>query len=191
MRTRLTLTSVTKANPVSIAEVRLYSRIPNISAEDALIQQQIDGAVTWIEQYIGKAINVNTQTLQVWNFADERDLEGTTLYLDLVGPVRSITSVKAYSEDNTETTLVADTDYYLLKGDRLRILSAGTYDSLEVVYVSGMQTVEITNNIKEAIYKLVDELYKHKGISVTGTIVANLKANLSSLLNRERTKLNW
>ena len=180
MRTRLTLTSVTKANPISVAEVRLYSRIPNISSEDALIQQQIDGAVTWIEQYIGKAINVNTQTLQVWNFADERDLEGTTLYLDLLGPVRSITSVKAYSEDNTETTLVADTDYFLLKGDRLCVRSAGTYDSLEVVYVAGVQTVEITNNIKEAIYKLVDELYKHRGISVTGTTVSNLKANLSS-----------
>jgi uncharacterized phiE125 gp8 family phage protein len=191
MRTRLTLTSVKKANPVSIAEVRLYSRIPNISAEDALIQQQIDGAVTWIEQYIGKYINVNNLTLEVWNFADERDLEGTTLYLDLVGPVRSITSVKAYSEDNTETTLVADTDYYLLKGDRLRVLSAGTYDSLEVLYVVGMQPIEITENIKEAIYKLVDELYKHRGISVTGTIVAKLKANLSSLLDRERTKLNW
>jgi len=127
----------------------------------------------------------------VWNFADERDLEGTTLYLDLVGPVRSITSVKAYSEDNTETTLVADTDYYLLKGDRLRVLSAGSYDSMEVLYVVGMQPIEITENIKEAIYKLVDELYKHKGISVTGTIVTNLKANLSSLLDRERTKLNW
>lgn len=191
MRTRLTLTSVTKANPISVAEVRLYSRIPNIASEDTLIQQQIDGAVTWIEQYIGKAINVNTQTLQVWNFADERDLEGTTLYLDLSGPVRSVTSVKAYSEDNTETTLVSGTDYYLLKGDRLRVLNAGTYDSLEVVYVEGMQTVEITNNIKEAIYKLVDELYKHRGISVRDTTVANLKANLSSLLDRERTKLNW
>ena len=191
MRTRLTLTSVKKANPVSIAEVRLYSRIPNISSEDALIQQQIDSAVTWIEQYIGKYINVDNLTLEVWNFAEERDLEGTTLYLDLVGPVRSITSVKAYSEDNTETTLVADTDYYLLKGDRLRVLSAGSYDSMEVLYVVGMQPIEITENIKEAIYKLVDELYKHKGISVTGTIVANLKANLSSLLNRERTKLNW
>lgn len=191
MRTRLTLTSVKKANPVSIAEVRLYSRIPNISAENALIQQQIDGAVTWIEQYIGKYINVNNLTLEVWNFADERDLEGTTLYLDLVGPVRSITSVKAYSEDNTETTLVADTDYYLLKGDRLRVLSAGSYDSLEVLYVVGMQPIEITENIKEAIYKLVDELYKHRGISVTDTTVANLKANLSSLLDRERTKLNW
>jgi uncharacterized phiE125 gp8 family phage protein len=191
MRTRLTLTSVKKANPVSIAEVRLYSRIPNISSEDALIQQQIDSAVTWIEQYIGKYINVDNLTLEVWNFADERDLEGTTLYLDLVGPVRSITSVKAYSEDNTETTLVADTDYYLLKGDRLRVLSAGSYDSMEVLYVVGMQPIEITENIKEAIYKLVDELYKHKGISVTGTIVTNLKANLSSLLDRERTKLNW
>jgi len=191
MRTRLTLTSVKKANPVSIAEVRLYSRIPNISSEDALIQQQIDSAVIWIEQYIGKYINVDNLTLEVWNFADERDLEGTTLYLDLVGPVRSITSVKAYSEDNTETTLVADTDYYLLKGDRLRVLSAGSYDSMEVLYVVGMQPIEITENIKEAIYKLVDELYKHKGISVTGTIVTNLKANLSSLLDRERTKLNW
>lgn len=191
MRTRLTLTSVTKANPISVAEVRLYSRIPNIASEDTLIQQQIDGAVRWVEEYIGKAINVNTQTLQVWNFADERDLEGTTLYLDLSGPVRSVTSVKAYSEDETETTLVSGTDYYLLKGDRLRVLNAGTYDSLEVVYVSGMQTVEITNNIKEAIYKLVDELYKHRGISVRDTTVANLKANLSSLLDRERTKLNW
>ena len=191
MRTRLTLTSVTKANPISVAEVRLYSRIPNIASEDTLIQQQIDGAVRWVEEYIGKAINVNTQTLQVWNFADERDLDGTTLYLDLSGPVRSVTSVKAYSEDNTETTLVSGTDYYLLKGDRLRVLNAGTYDSLEVVYVEGMQTVEITNNIKEAIYKLVDELYKHRGISVTDTTVSNLKANLSSLLDRERTKLNW
>ena len=70
-------------------------------------------------------------------------------------------------------------------------MSAGTYDSLEVVYVAGMQTVEITNNIKEAIYKLVDELYKHRGISVRDTTVANLKATLSSLLDRERTKLNW
>jgi hypothetical protein len=52
-----------------------------------------------------------------------------------------------------------------------------------------MEEVEVTDNIKEAILKITAELYQNRGISVTGTIVSNLKTDLSQLLNAERTKL--
>lgn len=191
MRIKQRVNAITPAAPITTADVRLYGRVPNISSEDSMIEQMIGAAVRWVEQYIGKAINTNTYTLDLWSYHDDRDLEGNDIYIELTGPVSSITSVKGYDSDNTESVLVADTDYFLLKGDRLRIVSASSYESLQVVYVAAMDSVEITDNIKEAILKLTEELYKHRGISVTGTIVTNLKANLASLLDRERTKLNW
>lgn len=192
MRIRQRLSASTPTTVITADEFRLYARAVDISSEDSLIEGQIKAAVRWVEEYIGKSINTNTFTVDVWNFDNDLDLEGNELWLNLSsGPVSSITSVKSYDEDGTEVTLTSGTDYYFLKGDRLRILSATGIDSFEVVYVAAMTSTEITDNIKEAVYKLTAELYMMKGISVTGTIVAKIKADLSTLLAAERVKLNW
>lgn len=192
MRIRQRLSASTPTTVITADEFRLYARAVDISSEDSLIEGQIKAAVRWVEEYIGKSINTNTFTVDVWNFDNDLDLEGNELWLNLSsGPVSSVTSVKSYDEDGTEVTLTSGTDYYFLKGDRLRIVSATGIDSFEVVYVAAMTSTEITDNIKEAVYKLTAELYMMKGISVTGMTVAKIKADLSTLLASERVKLNW
>lgn len=192
MRIRQRLSASTPTTVITADEFRLYARAVDISSEDSLIEGQIKAAVRWVEEYIGKSINTNTFTVDVWNFDNDLDLEGNELWLNLSsGPVSSVTSVKSYDEDGTEVTLTSGTDYHFLKGDRLRIVSATGIDSFEVVYVAAMTSTEITDNIKEAVYKLTAELYMMKGISVTGMTVAKIKADLSTLLAAERVKLNW
>ena len=192
MRIRQRLSASTPTTVITADEFRLYARAVDISSEDSLIEGQIKASVRWVEEYIGKSINTNTFTVDVWNFDNDLDLNGNELWLNLSsGPVSSITSVKSYDEDGTETILTSGTDFYLLKGDRLRIVSATGIDSFEIVYVAAMTSTEITDNIKEAIYKLTAELYMMKGISVTGATVTKLKADLSTLLAAERVKLNW
>ena len=192
MRIRQRLSASTPTTVITADEFRLYARAVDISSEDSLIEGQIKASVRWVEEYIGKSINTNTFTVDVWNFDNDLDLNGNELWLNLSsGPVSSITSVKSYDEDGTETILTSGTDFYLLKGDRLRIVSATGIDSFEIVYVAAMTSTEITDNIKEAVYKLTAELYMMKGISVTGATVTKLKADLSTLLAAERVKLNW
>jgi uncharacterized phiE125 gp8 family phage protein len=192
MRVRTTPSAVTPASVITADEFRLYARAVDVTAEDSLIEAQIKASVKWVEQYIGRSINTNTFTLQVWNFDNDLDLTGNELWIHLPsGPVTSITSVKSYDEDGTETTLTSGTDFYLLKGDRLRILSATGIDSFEIVYVAAMSALELNDNIKQAIYKLTTELYMMKGLSVTGMTVAKLKSDLTTLLAAERAKLNW
>lgn len=192
MRIRQRLSASTPTTVITADEFRLYARAVDISSEDSLIEGQIKAAVRWVEEYIGKSINTNTFTVDVWNFDNDLDLEGNELWLNLSsGSVSSVTSVKSYDEDGTEVTLTSGTDYHFLKGDRLRIVSATGIDSFEVVYVAAMTSTEITDNIKEAVYKLTAELYMMKGISVTGMTVAKIKADLSTLLAAERVKLNW
>lgn len=192
MRIKQRISATTPTSVITVDEFRLYARAADVSSEDSLIEGQIKAAIRWIEQCIGKSINANTFTVDVWNFDNDLDLNGNELWLNLPnGPVSSVTSVKSYNEDGDEATLTSGTDYFFLKGDRLRIVSATGLDSFQIVYVAAMGANEITDSVKEAVYKLTTELYMMKGLSVTGTIVAKLKSDLSTLLASERVKLNW
>jgi len=190
MRVQTRITAITAAKPISAAEFRTYAKAVNISGEDSLIDTQLAASVRYIENYIGKSINTNTFETTVWSFDDVRDIpNGELIYEAVNGPLSSVTSVKGYDLEGSETALVSGTDYYTLQGGRVRIPSATTYDSYKITYICGMEEVEVTDNIKEAILKITAELYQNRGISVTGTIVSNLKTDLSQLLNAERTKL--
>jgi len=190
MRTQTRITAITAAKPISAAEFRTYAKAVNISGEDLLIYTQLAASVRYIENYIGKSINTNTFETTIWSFDDVRDIpNGELLYEAANGPLSSVTSVKGYDLEGSETALVIGTDYYTLQGGRVRIPSATTYDSYKITYICRMEEVEVTDNIKEAILKITAELYQNRGISVTGTIVSNLKTDLSQLLNAERTKL--
>lgn len=189
MRIDHRITAITETNPVTAADFRTYARAVNISGEDSLIERQLEASVRWVEQYINRSINENTFSAVIWDFDDDRDLDRGEIHYPLpFAPVKSITSVTGQDLDGNDTALTVDEDYFLLEGGRLRIPSATSYSTYKIVYVAGMESVEVTPNIKEAIYKLTAELYENRGISVTGTIVSNLKADINSLLSSERAK---
>lgn len=188
MRIDHTVTDVTPASIISRADFRTYARAVNITGEDDLIDRQLEASTRYVETYIGQSLNQNRMQAMLWDFNDPRDLESGEIRYELpMGPVSSITSVIGEDMEGIATTLIADSDYYLLTGGRLRIPSATAYFTYTVNYVA--QLSYVTENIKEAILKICAELYQNRGISVTGTIVSNLKADLNSLLAKERTKL--
>lgn len=188
MRIDHTVTAVSEANLISAAEFRTYARAVNISGEDSLIERQLETSTRYVETYIGRSLNTNTMQAILYEFDDDRDLDSGEIRYELpMGPVTSITSVVGQDLEGANTTLTADSDYYLLTGGRLRIPSPTAYSTYTVTYVA--QLSYVTENIKEAILKICAELYQNRGISVTGTIVSNLKADLNSLLAKERTKL--
>lgn len=192
MRINQRLTAVSEATVITAAELRTYAKAVNISGEDSLVDRQIKAAVRWVEQYIGKSINSNTFSLTLYNHINDHDLEGNEVVLNLAnGPITSITSVTGYNTSNEGTELVDGTDYFLLPGGRLRLPSAVSYESFVIVYVAGMEAIEITDAIKEAVIKLATELYAMRGLTVTGTIVSKFKSDLASILASEREKLNW
>ena len=188
MRIDHTLTAVTPAIIISREEFRLYARAVNITGEDDLIDRQLEASTRYVETYIGQSLNENRMQAILWDFDDDRDLDsGEIRYVLPMGPVGAITAVVGQDLEGANTTLTADEDYYLLSGGRLRIPSPTAYSTYTVNYVAQMEYV--TQNVKEAILKICAELYQNRGISVTGTIVSNLKADLNSLLAKERNKL--
>ena len=188
MRIDHTVTDVTPASIISRADFRTYARAVNITGEDDLIDRQLEASTRYVETYIGQSLNENRMQAIIWDFDDERDMDnGELRYALPMGPVTSITSVVGQDLEGANTTLTADSDYYLLTGGRLRIPSPTAYSTYTISYVA--QLSYVTENIKEAIIKICAELYQNRGISVTGTIVSNLKADLNSLLAKERTKL--
>lgn len=119
------------------------------------------------ESYLRYYFTTRTATIEFYK-ADDFDEDERTLLFPYA-PVNSITSVTAKDTTNNETTLTADTTYYLrgLKRQELYIPTSFTTGvntelySWKVVANIGLSTVpEI---VKEAILKLVVEWYNNKG----------------------------
>lgn len=96
--------------PVTLAEAKSHLRITDTS-HDERIQSYIAAATAMVESATEMLLVEQTIRLEVDGFP-EGEIEIP------VYPIQSVTSVKYDDADNVETTLVANTDYFVSLGGR-------------------------------------------------------------------------
>jgi len=194
----LSSTSITSApavEPVTAAEVKLFSKI-DFADDDALLTILIKSARESVEKYIDKALI--TQTIKAYYIG-----YGKRIWLPY-GPHQSVTSVTRKRRAESDL-LVADTDYYVM-GDTSKFLdmepssganppgtsrneSVSSEWNLEVVFIAGYGTdsTDVPQPIKEAILKTVETNYDNRGNIVSGTISSTLSNEAKVLLSMYRS----
>lgn len=191
----ISVTSAPAVEPVTAAEVKLFSKI-DFSDDDTLLTIQIKSARQMVEKYLNKALI--TQTLKAYyiNY-------GNRIWLPY-GPHQSVTSLTRYRRAES-SVLVNDTDYYIM-GDNTYYIDLeptgiqnprGTSKNeslsawnLEVIYVAGygLASTDIPQPIKEAILKTVETNYDLRG-NVTDSIAYELPNTAKALIHGYRTPI--
>lgn len=181
------LVTAPTAEPVSAAELLAHVREDKINFPDAL--QYVTDARQDIENRSGLAFITQTWRLSLdrWPTGGEawwdgvRDGAISELYGNAARsillpkwPLASITSVKVYDEDSTETTVtvadVFDVDLYSRPG-RLTLKRGQTWpvalrgsNAIEIVYVAGYTSAaNVPGPMKRAIRQLAAYNYSHRG----------------------------
>jgi uncharacterized phiE125 gp8 family phage protein len=152
-RSRLVLRTTPPATePVSLAEAKLFLRVDNTD-EDTLITELITVARRAAEEYIGKSL-----ITQSWKIAyDEYVDECVNLPH---GPVQSITSVKRFDRDDTETTIASSVYYLTAKKNMLIFDTAQLGHRIEIIYQAGYSNAsDVPEPIKQGILSHIAGMY--------------------------------
>jgi len=164
--------------PVSLLEAKAHVRI-DYNKEDDLINDLIRTATAYVEKYTGKALINRTITLLV----EKKTAEN--LYL-LYPPIVSITTVSLPDGVSSGVETYTATTDYILRGISNKYIELPNTE-VKVVYVAGYGGADDVPPIfKEAILKLVYDMWEHRGESVTGTISQYTKQSIARLLYSER-----
>lgn len=121
----LVLSTAPAAELVTLAEVKGHLRLEGIGDFDAALQGHLDAAIAHLDGYagiLGRALATQTWTL----YLDAFPASNGPIRLPLP-PLISVTSVKHLDTAGVEQTLVANTDYQVLAGERAEIRPA--YDT--------------------------------------------------------------
>lgn len=151
------------AAPVTLETMKAYLRMGKATAEDTLIQVQIDTATTWSENYAGRSFRANTWKLFIDCFSDRITINKT--------PLGSITQV---SHIVSGSTVVVDADVYYIKNlsRTVEILLAEGKDwptdtddreqAITIEFVTKAYCAA-ANAVGQTILKLTTNLYENRG----------------------------
>ena len=189
----MALTAVTPNTTalISTADAKTHMRVIE-SGEDTLIDRLILAARRWIETETGRDLMD-----VVWDetFARFPTEAGGRLRLGRT-PLSAVTSLKYYDENDTEQTWTSS-EYVVHTPDHLRgsLTLAPTYvwptvrtdrfDPITVRYTAGYgaAATDVPDEILQAAYLLVDDMYRLRGGSVGGVVTPAGIASVKSLLN--------
>ena len=170
--------------PVTLQEVKEYLRVED-STDERTVRPLIETARTFVEQHLGRAL-MSTTFQQFYDSVDEIEdplFEGFRKgpYLNFYknylvlekAPVVSVTHVKTFQDDDTETTF-ASSKYYVdnaREPARVVLRNGETFPSalrvanaIEVQYVAGYSSpYAVPEPIRQAILQLIAHLYEHRG----------------------------
>ena len=184
----LNLVTAPSAEVVSTSDAKDWMRV-STSADDTIIAALSVAARRLCEEFTGRKFISQTWKLEIdgapdasddewWDGVKEgsiRDLSRTGDYIDLLlGPVSSITSVKYYDRDNTESTLSSAS--YLLDGNsspsRLCLNAGYSWPSslrdrrsiaVTMVVGYGASASSVPEPIIVAIKSMIAFLYENRG----------------------------
>ena len=143
------ITEVSYAEPVTLAEAKLYIRVSH-SSEDPQISEMISAARKTIEQAAG--ISIITKQVIVW-FSNK----GGVFNL----PYGPIISTPVISDVTTGTTYDAT-----VIGGSHPIVTFPMQDNMKAVYNVGMTTVPVA--LKYAILDQLNHMYENRGAGAEG-----------------------
>ena len=170
--------------PVSLAEAKAHLRV-DFADEDALISALIVAARRMVENFIRCRLITQTVTITVDGF-------GTGIGVPL-WPVQSITSVKYDDTDNAEQTMAA-TDYQLVKTCKPPMImteyqvvwptARADYGSVraEVVVGYGDAATNVPQDIIQAIYMLIGDMYEQRENTAVGATTSEMPFGVREIL---------
>lgn len=169
------------SEPITLAEAKLHCK-SETDADDARFTSWIVAAREVAEMRTNRALI--TQTREV-KFSDwpGTDSKGMPMVFRLPGaPLTSVASVKYYDTDGTEQTL-ASTVYDVLTasmpgevvlkpGQSWPAIQSGKRGPITIRYVCGhANAAAVPEDIKVAMFMLIENSYQHRGPAITGTTV--------------------
>ena len=184
----LSIVTAPTFEPLRISDVKDRLRITG-TQEDTEILQMIRGATKWCEHELNWRL-----CTQTWNYL--LDFWPVDIIRLPFPPLQSITHIKYYDADNVQQTLTVTTDY-LVDTDsypaRIEPVNSwpGIYNKLlpiEIQFICGFSdVVNIAEDIKDAIYLRVADLYEHRQNSSMGSgrqsMVENTEPSHNLLMN--------
>lgn len=198
----LTITTAPANEPLDAAETISYLRIDS-GVDTTLIDNLIQAARFWVEDYTNRTLLTTTLTLSLdaigqvdvpikegfnTGYSDTPRLN----YIELPrSPVQSVTSIKSFADDNTETTL-ATSNYFVdtvREPARIVLRDGGTWptdlrnaNGIEVLYIVGYgdSRASIPEPLRVAMLEYIAHLYEHRGDDEGRTL--NPPALIKSLL---------
>lgn len=181
------LVSSSGSEPLTLVYVKNYLRV-DYDTDNDLLNDLIRAARQLVEQYIEQALITKSFKCYFSDFEDW-DIKGGYIFLELpISPVTSITAVKSVDEDGTETAI---TDYKTtgldIKTVRVPLqysLTAGAKAGYIVEYTANNSNID--EAIKDAIAKLVGEMYENRQNSAVDVNIASLPFSVKSILANYR-----
>ena len=149
---------------LSTADAKAWMKV-DTSADDSLIADLVAEVIDIVEQTYSFQLIEKTVTAEWEMYAKRVDLP--------LFPVQSLSSVKTITNEGTETTLTAGSDFYL-QGDTLIFNTLYDYSEpyqrlrLKVVYTAGYTS--IPNGIKIGLKKAVLSSYEDRQDLVEGSV---------------------
>lgn len=169
------------SEPITLAEAKLHCKI-DTDADDARITSFIAAARMVAEMRTNRALITQTREAKFSDWPGTDD-NGMPRVFRLPGaPLTSVTSVKYYDADGTEQTL-ASTVYDVLTasepgevvlkpGQSWPAIQIDKRAPITIRYVCGYaNAAAVPDDIKVAMFMLIDNSYQHRGPAITGTIV--------------------
>jgi len=187
----LKLITAPAAEPVSIDEFKSHGRI-DIADEDTLIAAYIKAARRQVEKIARRALVTQTWDLYLDKFPKESTLKIPR------PPLQSVTSIKYYDPDDSESTFPASSYVVdaVTEPGRVVLKSGETWpsDTLRVVngmivrFVAGFGLVaDVPDEYKQAIKLLVSHWYENREPMVaTGAVPKALEFSIDALLWADR-----
>jgi uncharacterized phiE125 gp8 family phage protein len=158
--------------PVSVTEAKAHLNITS-STKDNYIEGLVKTATLNIERYLNRKLITQTWKVYYDDFCHVMQIP--------FGSLQSVTHVKYYNQEATQTTL-ASTNYWVVKetdpGYIKRAYDVtypevqnGRPNAVEIQFVCGYgAATDIPEDIKHAIKLLVTDYYENKGTVVLGPV---------------------
>jgi len=178
------ITTDLTAEPVTLEEAKAQIVAAN-DEDDALITSKIKTARQWLESYTGLAFGEKT----VEAYYDYLDTDYSLPIGPIIGNVTSITRTA-----NDVDTVLTTSDYWVrglqfpvFEFDRVWTSCGQARTSHKIIYQAGFTDENpLPEPIKEAILKLVSELYRDRENTISGTINTMLPYHVRSLVSPYR-----
>ncbi len=159
---------------LTTAEAKLHTRI-DFPEDDDLVNAFIKAATELVQKWINRALITQT-VIAEW------DSVGYSVPLPYIGKESetSISAVVTIDDEGTETTLVLNTGYHIRNGK----IKVQTALGLRVTYTAGYgdASTDVPAPIKEAIKRIVTNLYDRRDDEVEETNVEQLLFGTKALL---------
>lgn len=184
---RYSLTTAPAVEPVTLAEAKLFCRIDE-AADDALVTALIIAARQTVEKQTGRAL-----IEQTWTASLDRLPNALTFEL-MPRPLMSVTSIRAYNDDDTFDSIDVSADIILdaqngrisLKDSAAAIVGDRPTNVYQIVYKAGYgaTAASVPEWAKLAIKQTVAHWYEHREVGITGTITATIPFGAKMLIDQ-------